>query len=99
MGYYTEYKLEIINGDESVDYKKEIGEISGYENVESDPIKWYDNVRDMKTLSNKYPDVLFKLNGNGEENGDIWVSYFKNGKCQYCKAEITFAEFDESKLI
>ena len=31
MGYYTYYKLEIVNGNDlTTDYEKEIGELSGY---------------------------------------------------------------------
>lgn len=42
--------------------------------------KWYDNDDDMLELSRKFPDTIFKLHGNGEEAGDVWDSYYKNGK-------------------
>lgn len=63
-----------------------------------DSCKWYDHEEDMVRLSKKFPDVVFELHGEGEESGDIWVKYFKNGKKQVVKAELKFAPFDEKKL-
>jgi hypothetical protein len=53
----------------------------------------------MLKLSLKFPDVLFKLSGEGENQGDVWVKYFKNGKMQLCMAELVLDDaYDESKL-
>jgi hypothetical protein len=52
----------------------------------------------MKKLSEEFPDVLFCLEGKGEENGDLWVAYYKNGKTQMCQSEVTYEPYDESKL-
>ena len=52
----------------------------------------------MREISRKYKDVLFKLSGEGEETGDLWVKYFKNGKMQHCEARIEFDPFDEKKM-
>lgn len=54
----------------------------------------------MKILSSReeYKDVLFILDGEGEESGDIWKSYYKNGKTYRVEAEFTFPEFDDFKL-
>lgn len=60
--------------------------------------KWYENEDEMLELSQEFPDVLFKLHGEGEESGDIWDKYFMNGKMQYCPAEIHIPEFDRNKL-
>lgn len=60
--------------------------------------KWYDHEEDMLKISKLYPDVVFKLSGEGEEPGDIWVKYFQNGKVQSDKAVIKLAEFDPEKL-
>lgn len=61
-------------------------------------IKWYEHEKDILAISRRFPKILFILEGEGEDSGDIWKKYFKNGKIQVCKAKITFDEFDESKL-
>lgn len=63
-----------------------------------DECKWYDHEEDMILLSQEFPNVLFKLHGEGEENGDIWDKYFMDGKMQYCPAKVQCAPFDRSKL-
>ena len=65
----------------------------------NDQCKWYEHTEDMCRVSKKYPNVIFSLYGNGEENGDMWVEYFMNGKFQVEKAVITYADFDPEKLI
>lgn len=79
--------------------KKEISKESGYDYVFSDECKWYDHDDDMKNFSKKYPDVLFILSGEGEEPGDLWKTYYKNGKMQTAEAVITYEAFDEGKLV
>jgi hypothetical protein len=101
MGYLTEYSLEIIEGDTSIDHEKEITKTTDYADWGScfeGEIKWYSHDEDMEKYSRKYPDTVFRLEGHGEESGDIWVKYFKNGKMHYGKAKIVFDEYDESKL-
>ena len=63
-----------------------------------DRCKWYEHTEDMLRVSKKYPNVIFSLYGNGEENGDMWVEYFMNGKVQTERAVITYADFDPEKL-
>lgn len=102
MGYCTKYKLEILT-----DLPKHL-EIEIYIEehscnfdgiIHEDPRTWYEHVNNMKELSLMYPDVLFKLSGEGEEQGDVWVKYFKNGKMQLCMAWLVLNDkFDESKL-
>lgn len=53
----------------------------------------------MKVISTKYPDILFEVTGEGEETGDLWKAYFKNGKMQYCKGKVVYDDFDEYKLV
>ena len=101
MGYYTRYKLEIIEGNDNVtNYEKEISELANYYNCFDDEIKWYDHQENMVEYSKKYPKVVFKLSGEGEERDDIWVEYYQNGKIQREKVEIkvAVAGFDKSKL-
>ena len=56
--------------------------------------KWYGREKDMIDLSLTYPDYLFLLSGEGEENGDIWKMYFLAGKCARDDAQIVHREFD-----
>lgn len=103
MGYYTEYNLEIVKGDHEV-----IGELREYSECAQIAIdnngdceescRWYDFEKEMKMFSEKHPDVLFKLSGNGQEGGDQWHSYFQDGKNQHCKNIITFDPYDETKM-
>ena len=109
MGYYTDYFIEIIDEkNENVDFEKiveDLEQISG-EYIESDAsrfldntnAKWYGWEKDIKTLSLKYPNLLFKINGIGEEYNDIWRAYIKNGKIQFTRAKLIFDNYDSSKL-
>lgn len=101
MGYYTKFDLECIypdgtmaeecylfEGKDLENLKKEIAEISGYNTPFSSEVKWYKHESDMKKFSKKYPSYVFKLNGKGEEEGDLWIKYFQNGKMQRTKVEM-----------
>jgi len=66
--------------------------------LDDEPMKWYDHETDMIKYSLSKPDVLFVLDGDGEDSGDIWRKYFKNGKMQPALAKIVFDNFDETKL-
>ena len=91
--YVFKYELEdfVENEDATsgVDYGLSFGD---------NEYKWYDNEEDMRLLSKEFPDILFKLHGEGEDNKDIWDKYFMNGKMQYCSAKIIYSPFDKTKL-
>lgn len=53
-----------------------------------DMVKWYESTEDMTDISRMFPDCVFRLSGEGEETGDIWERYFKNGKNECCMAKI-----------
>ena len=65
----------------------------------SDSCKWYDHDEDCAKMSQSFPGVVFKLHGEGEETGDLWNAYYKDGLCQICRAKFVFPEFDENKLM
>ena len=96
MGYYTDYTINSDDGLMEELHLDNIRELSGYEWFTE--VKWYDNERDMKTYSKLHPIVLFSVEYDGEEQGDVGIKYFKNGKMQNCKAITTFEPFDETKL-
>lgn len=98
MGHYTSFQLEVIkNQDPDIDYEQEIADQVDY-NPFKNSCKWYDSEKDMREFSKKYPDVLFKLSGQGETNEDMQEVYFLDGKMQMCPAIITYDKFDEAKL-
>lgn len=78
-------------------YKNPIG-ITYFEQIMPEECKWYDHREHMTKLSKLYPNVLLELTGEGEDPGDLWKEYYKNGKMQFVKAQIIYEEFDESKL-
>lgn len=105
MGYYTSYELEndakegeytIIERFRGM-YPEVERAITSYGNSLNE-VKWYGHKEDLTNFSKHYPNVLFTLTGSGEENGDYWKLYVKNGKSQYVKGKITYPEYDESKL-
>jgi hypothetical protein len=100
MGYYTRHTLEIIEGNDYVtDYEQEIGELSEYgSSTFNDEIKWYNHENDMLQYSKKHPNTIFKIIGEGEENGDMWHEYYKNGNMQRIQGKIVFDDFDRTRL-
>lgn len=64
-----------------------------------DAMKWYDHDEDCATMSKQFPGVVFKLHGEGEEQGDMWEAYYTDGFCQICRAlPPVFPPFDSAKL-
>jgi len=94
MGYYTKFKLELDCPDPD-DLQENFEKICGFpiECLDDDVMKWYNHIENMNELSKLYPEILFGLYGVGDETGDIWIRYFKNGKSQYCEAKISFDPF------
>lgn len=110
MGYYTRYELEIFkcegnNVDEITEQtvdkldEKNIINYALDENLCTyDEAKWYDHDEDMRKISSEIRDVVYKLHGEGEENGDVWDKYYLNGKSQHCYATMVIEKFDETQL-
>lgn len=75
-------------------------------------VKWYNYENDMLRLSSQFPDVLITVKGQGEDHDmlckyyddpkcDVWIQYFKAGKCTEQKRAviiINFEDFDENNL-
>ena len=95
----TNFSFEVLDGDDNLtDYEEEIIEISGDMYLFDYPIPWTTHEQDMRLLSSRHPTTLFKLSGDGEENGDLWEEYYLGGKMQRCTAKITFDPYNPSKL-
>lgn len=82
MGYYTKHSLKYVDTTKTgiterqivfflskinPDYFKEDYFI---EECLEEPIKWYNHFLDMVNLSKEYPEVIFLLEGKGEEPED-----------------------------
>ena len=104
MPYLTFYSLETTfpDGVEPLDQRdwnkyiahEEVGITYLFEMMR----KWKEHESDMRRISAKYVDHLFTLKGEGEDSGDLWVKYFKNGKMYAPKTIIRFRPFNESLL-
>ena len=103
MGYYTQYDLEIIDGSSGlikdlIDECEEAGYAFEANGDCSQECKWYDHKEDLTAFSKKHPEALFMLSGEGEDNGDAWHEYYRNGKVQVCKAKLVYPEFNADLL-
>lgn len=96
MGYYTNF--DISNNPETV--QRAIEDLSQYSfyNGRTDQVKWYSWKEHCIRVSKDFPNIVINIEGEGEESGDRWKAYIKNGKIQISKAVVTFEEFDEGKL-
>jgi len=107
MGYTTSHTLivHVPQGDSSdvIDDLRNTSDSAKYAINDTggteEPCKWYQHEEDLRDFSKKYPDLLFELKGAGEDSGDIWVEYYKNGKMQRVEARIIFDPFNEHELV
>lgn len=108
MGYYTLYQLKMIRSSsedkkgEFAEMVKEMNEkyvlgIGMVSDTETDifEAKWYHWEKDMTDMSKKYPDILFELSGDGEEQDDFWKARFLNGECEYSEAKMVYEPFSK----
>lgn len=56
----------------------------------NDIVKWYSCEEDMIALSQKHPECVFCVTGDGEDSDDFWKQYFYNGDEEFCRAELTY---------
>ncbi|MEK5036244.1 hypothetical protein MKY96_32865 [Paenibacillus sp. FSL R7-0302] len=100
MGYSTNFEWSIVHNVPVEIYRtiEDYIEESDFGYAFHDSYNWYDHEANMKDLSKAFPDVVFELHGEGEDNEDMWYKYFKNGKMQVCEAVISFDSYDERKL-
>lgn len=96
MGYYTTYKVTSdADGDDEETFGKVLEALAEYTPdafFGGDTIKWYEHEEHMRKLSLMYPEVSFRLDGEGEESGDVWVKWFKNGKMAEWRLVVSLPE-------
>lgn len=114
MGYLTRYEIEIESGElaafeaemisrnfmtlEKLVSREILGDGDKYNLFDGGETKWYDHHEDMIEFSKKHPNAVFLLSGEGEEQGDIWKAYYKNGKGVKLVPELKWPEYNESML-
>lgn len=109
MGYYTNYKLTVKDKDGTEidnslcpDFDKDdlySGSLSIQQVIDwHDSMKWYEHHEEMIEISKTYPDYVFILDGQGEESGDVWRKFYKNGKSYEWKLEYSIPDFNAKKL-
>lgn len=95
MGYYTKYDLTILNDDDYImDSIIEFGDLDLSYHL-SDRCKWYDHDTDIINLSLKHKDKVFRLEGRGEDDDDIWVKFYKNGEFRMYQSQIVHKQYSE----
>jgi len=100
MGYYTDFTLTAEAHDPAIACEAimDFAEHSNYSwdiaNNEATlhDAKFYDWVEKLEQASKRFPQVLFRLDGNGEENGDIWAAFAHNGVSERAEAKIVIEE-------
>lgn len=100
MGYYTRYTLDHAPKSLGISPSIELAmaQLYGGSDPFEEECKWYEHEKDMREFSLKFPGILFTLHGEGEEAGDVWNKYFRDGKFQVARAVITFPKFDPKEL-
>jgi len=92
MGYCTTFDFSSNMEDviEDIERTSGYGKSSGGNYSE---IQWYSWRDHLAEVSTRFPGIIIKIDGVGEEFPDIWKARFLNGNCEVVKAEITFPSF------
>lgn len=101
MGYYTEFNIILSKPND--DFINDLEEISkeqfeGNNTFYSTYSKWYDYQDHLMLISKKYPDLIIKIIGYGEQPGDIWCEYWQDGNYYHEDFVPQFTEFSSSLL-
>lgn len=97
MGYETYYELTTIPEDDLEKHQREISNNIKYHDLfDGENRVWSCHEKTMRDHSQNYPQIVFRLHGEGGENGDIWVKWFKDGKMQ--KWKLTWEEPNDPPL-
>lgn len=109
MSYSTDYTLDIRMLNDENDLKEEMKKIKEFaDSLEDSELKnileenylwdesWYEHDVDMLYLSAQFPNVIFSLEGYGEEHDDHWEIEYCQGKVvNYYKTELVSVFGDE----
>lgn len=85
MSYYTKFDFRRAYGPKG-EYTEALKEIDGclggddISSVEAVYAKWPDYESDMEHVSKNYPGVVIQIDGTGEDSGDVWRDFWRNGE-------------------
>jgi hypothetical protein len=105
MGYHTYYNVNLIPDDRRMEIIEDLR--NTYESARwgldehgycNQDMSWYSWNEDIRKFSEKYPDVLFVVDGEGDDTEDLWISYFQNGKNQHVQARIIYDPYDPEMM-
>ena len=107
MGYITQFDLDLDGPEEALQEFVEAGDNGGetasgvyymdFVNGETISCKWYNSKEDMIELSKKFPELLFSVDAAGEEPGDLWKAWARNGKYKRIEPEMIWPKVDLDK--
>lgn len=112
MGLHRYFTLSLLHVDKAprrtlLRIVKDIEKVMDYQPFTDDDgdafrtgydISWYDVDENMSLISSNYPDVVIALNCDGGSDEDYWISYYKNGLVQTCFRQVSYEDYDETKL-
>lgn len=96
MGYLTKYTLieHNVPDDDFEDLLVALDKFDGRDLVDrAITDKWYDHEEPMLELSMDFPDCIFTLEGEGEEQGDKWRKRFLNGEMEEIRPDVVWPPF------
>ena len=100
MGYYTNFSISLKEGPVE-QYRKMLADIDDIlgcgdmSALESCCAKWYEYGDDLRKLSEKYPDITFRVNGDGEDPSDLWQEFWRAGN--RFREQVHFVRYEEIK--
>lgn len=109
MGYYTDYELDVTGPEVALKEFEEtamvgrtetpsgIPYIDFIENTDRINAKWYQCEKEMVELSKMFPELLFSIEAAGEESGDLWRAWARNGKFKRVEPNMVWPEVDFDK--
>jgi hypothetical protein len=101
MGYYTDYILEHDTPDDDLDIKETLLKDAIWRADVDDLMdtgmsaKWYKHEEEMLRLSYAFPNTVFILHGEGEEQGDVWKKRFINNTVETVRARVYMEDFED----
>lgn len=102
MGYYTRFNLEYepvkgftITPEQLTELREEFAKALGFTEAfdeltsgDCPEWKWYECTEDMTKIAQKFPNILFTLEGEGEDREDWWIEQFCGETYHRSNAEI-----------